>query len=130
MAEIDYLIDDLKLYNKWIYEDAYDYNVLDNTNLIVTLNDGRRYFYDYSVHSGRFLPDEHDYTYDEYKKEFSYRLFYLMKRRHITQKELSEMTGISEYSISAYITEKSIPSSFNLDRISKALEVNVGYWNI
>ena len=53
-----------------------------------------------------------------------------MRRKVITQKELSEMTGISEVSINHYISEKRIPSAANLERIANALGVDIGYFRL
>lgn len=69
-------------------------------------------------------------TEQDYRNEFSKRLKNMIKDVEITQKELSEMTGISEYTISAYATGKSTPSLFHANEIARALHRPINYFNI
>lgn len=130
MAAIDYLIEGFNLYERSLSKIAVDYEMLDYLNLLVTLEDGRRVIYNDSVNSRRILPDKNNFTDEEYKRELGYRLYLLMQRKFITGKELSKMTGISEVSISNYISEKRIPSAANLERIANALGVDIGYFRL
>ena len=59
------------------------------------------------------------------REEFSIRLKRLMYRQGVTQKELSEETGISEMTISNYMNGKRTPSFYNVDKISKALKCSI-----
>ena len=130
MAAIDYLIEGFNLYNKSLSKLAVDYKMLDYSNLLVILDDGRRVIYNDTSTGSRILPDRNNFTDDEYKRELGYRLYYLMRRKFITGKELSEMTGISEHTISTYVCEKTIPSAANLERIANALGVDIGYFRL
>ena len=62
---------------------------------------------------------------DVYKKEFGRRLIRIIKRKGFTQKELSELTGISERTLTRYICGKSIPSLLHIDKIARALNCSV-----
>ena len=130
MAAIDYLIEGFNLYNKTLSKIAVNYEMLDCANLLVTLDDGRRVIYNDTSTGSRILSDRNNFTDDEYKRELGYRLYYLMRRKFITGKELSEMTGISEHTISTYVCEKTIPSAANLERIANALGVDIGYFKL
>ena len=130
MTAIDYLIKAFNLYNKSLSKLAVDYKMLDYSNLLVTLDDGRRVIYNDTSTGSRILPDRNNFTDGEYKRELGYRLYYLMRRKFITGKELSEMTGISEYTISAYATGKSTPSLFHANEIARALHRPINYFNI
>lgn len=69
-------------------------------------------------------------TEQEYRNEFSKRLKSMIKDEEITQKELSKLTGISEHTISAYITSKSTPSLYHANEIARALKKPINYFNI
>lgn len=45
----------------------------------------------------------------------------MLEDKHITQKELSEMTGITESAISHYVRGTRVPRGSNLIKIAKAL---------
>ncbi len=50
----------------------------------------------------------------------------LRKKQKITQKQLAEMTGIAEITIRQYEANKYIPKIANLQKISSALNINIG----
>ena len=94
--------------------------------LIAKLKDGRVFSYYGSEHSIRRLPsDAYSLTEEECKKEFGIRLNRLMFVKNITQKMLSEKTGIAQGNISNYITGRTSPSFYVVDRIAKALDCSI-----
>ena len=94
--------------------------------LIVVLEDGVRVLYDDSDNTIRQLPSNPDnLTKRECGKEFGFRLSRMMERKHITQCELSELTGIQQSSISHYTNGSKLPSFYNLDKIAKALNCSM-----
>lgn len=54
---------------------------------------------------------------------FSVRLLETMRRRGLTQKELSMMTNLSQGAVSKYLRGASLPKSLELYRMSKVLGV-------
>ena len=64
------------------------------------------------------------YRYDEelYKKEFSSNLQRVLNDKNVSQRKLSEDTGISEVSISRYLNGKRIPSFYTIEKIALALK--------
>lgn len=69
--------------------------------------------------------DADDITEDEWRKIFSKKLIDKMYYANISQWRLSELTGISEVSISKYMNGRATPSGFNIDRICRALKCSV-----
>lgn len=97
-----------------------------NGGLIVNLRNGDTIFYDDINKSIRNLPrNSNSMTEEECRKEFGIRLRKLMFRKGVTQAELSDMTGIQQSALSNYITGKTSPSFYNVDKIAKALECSV-----
>ncbi|WP_407450026.1 helix-turn-helix domain-containing protein [Fibrobacter sp.] len=93
-----------------------------NQELILDLSDGISISYydrDNSIHR---LPNPNEpLTVDDYKIEFGRRLYRMMDERHVTQEWLAAATGITQHTISDYVTGKVSPSYYNVDKIAKAL---------
>lgn len=97
------------------YEDYYG-------DLVLKMDDGETIIYDDITRSYRRLPyDSTELTEDECRREFGIRLDKILRRKNITQIELSEMTGINKVILNGYITGKHSPSFYNVDIIAKAL---------
>lgn len=79
---------------------------------------------------GIFRKGEINMTEQEYRNEFSKRLKNMIKDKEITQKELSKLTGISEHTISNYVTGQITPSLFHANEIARALHRPINYFNI
>lgn len=60
----------------------------------------------------------------EVKESFQNRLKQLLEIKHLTQKELSDMTGISRSLINKYLKGVSETNNEKLSRIAKATNVN------
>ena len=95
-------------------------------DLYMELKDGSKVaFYD-SDETLRYLPkDESSLTEEECRKEFGIRLSRLMRRKGIMQSELSELTGITQASISQYINGRKSPSFYTVDKIARALNCSI-----
>lgn len=121
------MIRNFELYFPTLAEDVTEY-FYDHTlgELIFILRDGVTWCYEDTDNSIHRLPNScNDMTDDEYKSEFGRRLKKLMFRKHITQKELTERTGITQCMISRYINGRSIPTFINVDKIARALDCSV-----
>ena len=55
-------------------------------------------------------------------RSITYRIKEMLKEKNISQKELAEMTGITESAISRYVKGERVPRGTNLIKIAKALE--------
>lgn len=117
------IYENLKLYWPFIQDLAISYEEVSDYEIMATLSDGRIVLYDDFDHSLRNLPkNSESITDEEFKQEFSSRLRRVMYRKGITQIDLSEMTGISQPRISSYVSGKTFPSFYSIDRIAKALK--------
>ena len=66
-------------------------------------------------------------TESRWRKELGHKIFRTVNMKGIPLYRLSEMSGISESSISQYVNGKATPSSYTLKKIAVALGVTVGY---
>lgn len=120
------LINRLDRYYPTIVRDAVEYIQVGPMELIVITSNGSRILYDDMDQTFRVLPQNSDnMTEQECRHEFAVRLRRLMFREGISQKDLSDMTGISEVTLSNYINGKRTPNFFNVDKISKALGCSI-----
>lgn len=91
----------------------------------IWLDDGRAFIFDKYESTLRSIPSYSKYiTEEECRIEFSYRLRKILKMKGISQRELSDLTGISYTVISYYMTGKHTPSLYVIDRIAKALNIS------
>lgn len=112
----------LRLKYEHILEKTVNIQELNNVEFILTLKDGRDLLYNDIGQTLRELPpDKNNMTEEECLSEFGERLFRVMCRTHINQLMLSERTGIPQPVLSRYMTGKSCPSFYKVDKIVKVL---------
>lgn len=89
---------------------------------LVECDDGSRILFNMTDGSFRSLPrDPDNLSKEEYSKEFGRRLIRILERKHISQHELSNRTGIAQYLISDYVNGRRLPGTYNLYKISRVL---------
>lgn len=88
--------------------------------ILATLDDGTMVRYNGILGTARDVVS-YDGSEDQYKKEFSFRLIEKMADRCVDQSYLSQLSGISQPSISNYIYGKSLPTAYVLNKLAKAL---------
>lgn len=99
-----------------------DYRLRNPNELIVTFTNGTRLIFcepeniAYKISSNN--PEKSEY---DIRLDFSTALRRILYRRDISQKELSELTGITPAMISRYLNRKATPSIFVLHKIARAL---------
>ena len=94
--------------------------------ILMTLDDSTKMSYDDLDETIRKLPgDGSDMTIEECAIEFGIRLNRIMKIQGVSQLELSEATGITQPSISNYISGKIMPSFYSAVKIARYLDCNV-----
>lgn len=105
---------------------AVEYHKKGPFELVVKLDDGHVISY-YDTEQGiRRLPsDDTNLTEEECREEFGIRLCRIMYYKGVTQKELSELTGITQANISNYITGRQTPSFYKVDKIARALDCSI-----
>lgn len=120
------LFEELKRYYSYVADDAVDYYLDVNHDLVVKTSDGNTYLFDCIEKGLRRLPREDaDITEDDFGKEFGRRLNARMIRKCVTQTALSKMTGIHQTLISQYVSGKVIPSFYRVHVLAKALDCSV-----
>ena len=120
------IYENLKRYFPYIAEDAAKCHQVNMYEMVIDLIDGSSILYDDLEKTIRVLPnDSDDMSEEECRKEFGYRLRRVMYIKRVNQTELSQKTGIPQALLSRYMTGKTSPSFYNVDRICKALGCSI-----
>ena len=93
-------------------------------SIIAELLDGTVIEYNDALRSFRTVR-KFDGTEESWKREFSSKLIKMMADKGCDQTYLSEISDISQQSISNYIHKKAIPNCYTVFKLSKALGCNV-----
>lgn len=129
METIDYLIHNLKLTDPWLMDDAIRFEEIGPHELMIYCEDGSRVHYD-CFNGDWFKWYSTDYDVNKRSDEkiiqdFQWRLRRTMTLKCIGQAQLAEMSGISQATISNYLTGKSMPDILKLNKLARALNVDV-----
>lgn len=117
-------------YPLFVTRRAVDYiDCNDPAELIVITENDEQILYDLFTGTECYLKEynssEHTVTENEYRKQFAQRLRRIMYMRSFNQQRLSEASGISEHTLSKYMNGKSLPNTYTLFRLSRALSCDV-----
>ena len=93
--------------------------------ITVILDDGEKIAYDIKSERLYKIVNDDECTDEEFGKLLSDRIKHEMMSRQMTQKFLSQSTGIPQSSISEYINGRKIPSALVLKKIARALRCSV-----
>lgn len=119
----EYRLRNVQMDYPWIAKDADEYFTDDPFEVVVRLLDGTMVAYDDLTHMVRRLPsNSNELSESEFMNEFGIRLRRIMAVKCINELELSRRTGVSNVSISNYLTCKTMPSFYNVYKIAKALD--------
>ena len=128
MENIDYLIHNLKLTNRDIYESAIRFEEIGPNELMIYCKDGSRVHYDcFNGDWFKWYPTDYDINKRSDKKiiqDFQWRLRRTMTVKCIGQAQLAEMSGLSQKTIGNYLTGKSMPDILKLNKLARALGVD------
>ena len=121
-----YAIREVELNFPEILEMAISCKVNEYHEVVMELNDGTFAIYDL-IEQGlrRIRIDRYNMTEEDCRREFGKRLAVVLRRKNVTQKELEERTGIPRSLISRYVTGKTSPSFYVVDKIAKALDCSM-----
>lgn len=129
METIDYLIHNLKLTDPWLIEKAIRFEEVGDLELMVYCKDGTKVRYDcFNGDWFKYYPADYDInerTEEQIVQDFQWRLKRTMTIHCIGQAQLAEMSGISQATISNYLTGKSMPDILKLNKLARALDVDV-----
>ena len=130
MGYLEGSIERFEMYYSQHIGNVADYRLRNPNELIVTFTNGTRLIFcepeniAYKISSNNTEKSEYDIRLD-----FSTALRRILYRRDITQKELSELTGISQTTISKYLNRKATPSLYIIDRLTRALGCSINDFN-
>ncbi len=129
MQDGDKMFNNFTIRFPFIAEKATEWFESSEYDITVRLEDGSIFLYDDMEGSIRKLPsDSGCLTKEECDREFGERLMRMMRRKFVTQSELSERTGLSQAQISNYINGRTTPSFYIADKIAKALGCSTDYF--
>ena len=107
-------------------EKVSSWDQINSTEILLRLENGEELIFDEMDKTLRTLPpDKYSLSEEQCRNEFGIRLRKTLQRHNMSQLELSEITGIYQPQISNYISGKSTPSFYNVDKIAKALGCSV-----
>lgn len=116
----------------WAADKVVRWNSSDVGEIVVELDDGSVVQYDKIIKTWRFarnlqeLKDLRTPTNeDEWKQEFSWRLYRKMVSKGLSQDDLAFEADISPASITKYMNGTSVPSAYNLLKIAKAMHLSI-----
>lgn len=110
------------------HKETIHYEPFGVAEILIFMKDGSKYVYNHQYHrlrcvqEPRPIPEPEPLSDEERLNEFSKKLRKVMKSRHINQRELSELTGISRQAINRYLNGERIPDIRIIFRIMDALE--------
>ena len=93
-------------------------------SIIAELLDGTVIEYNDALRSFRTVR-KFDGTEESWKREFASKLIKMMANKGCDQTYLSEISGVSQVSISNYLNKKAIPNCYTVFKLSKALGCTV-----
>jgi len=99
-----------------------EYQQIDDTGLLVKLNNGESILYDDVDNTFRCLPrDSIHMSKQECLDEFGIRLRRIMKRKGLTQREVCKAMNMDEGNFSRYANGERAPSFYIADKIAKTV---------
>lgn len=129
MENMDYLIHNLKLTDPWLIEKAIRFEEVGPFELMIYCKDGSKVRYDeFNGDWFKWYPSDYDInkrSEEQIVQDFQWRLKRTMMLRCIGQAQLAEMSGLSQKTISNYLTGKSMPDILKLNKLARALDVDV-----
>ena len=120
------LKEECALYFPTVMADAIECEEAGPFELVIKRSNGSLWSYYGLNNTMRQLPsNSNEMTESDVRREFAIRLNRMMQLRGMSQKELSERTGVSVYSINKYLNKKVTPSLYAVDKIAKALDCSM-----
>ena len=93
---------------------------------IFYIMDGNKVIFDELENTALYIPprDSNSTRLSEYewRREFARKLKRKLELKHMTQKELASLTGISYASLRKYLHEESTPNAYILNKIAEVLK--------
>ena len=120
----DEIYTNFKTYYPFLDEEVSSWSPNGLNSIIAELFDGTIIEYNDALRSFRTVR-KFDETEESWKREFASKLIKMMADKGCDQTYLSEISGVSQVSISNYLNKKAIPNCYTVFKLSKALGCNV-----
>lgn len=107
---------------------VYDQEYLGDFETLFFLEDGDKILFDELNKKWKLIspsPDKTELTDDEWIAEFSRKLKKKLSLKHMTQKELGELIGVSTFAVSRYVNGIQTPPILILRKIASVLNCSV-----
>lgn len=121
---------ELELRCPFIAERAVSYRKTGRFEFTVDLDDGTRAVYNTATKTFGMVRNARELANmdkEEWRDEFSKRLRRLFAQSFLTERELSERTGIPLVTLNRYLNGKHAPDPYNILKLARELGCSVGY---
>lgn len=116
----EYVLRDFRLYFPYLANKVVRERWIDARTVIFDMDDGKLIRYSHSLNAIRVIK-EYDGTEEEWRKEFSRRLYEKMENNGFTQVTLADRIGVSAMTINKYLHHQALPNSYIASKLAKAL---------
>lgn len=108
---------------------AIDWYPSGKSEIIIVMSDRSKVVYNGNTQRFSFIRctdgEYENLTEEEWRRKFAAKLYEYMTYNCMTQKELAELLNVSQMTISKYLNAIATPTSYNLDRIARALNCSI-----
>lgn len=122
------IIEDFVSENVYMAEQLVDWYPSGQMEIIIRLKDGCKYRYDWLEKTITLISspiDDELMDEESWRSKFGHRLYLKMRKFGISQEDLADATSISVVTISRYINGKATPSTYNMEKIARALRCSI-----
>ena len=120
----DAIYQNFKTYYPFLDSEVRSWSPNGINSIIAELLDGTVIEYNDALRSFRTVR-KFDGTEESWKREFASKLIKMMANKGCDQTYLSEISGVSQVSISNYLNKKAIPNCYTASKLAKALGCTV-----
>ena len=120
----DEIYRNFKTYYPFLDSEVVSWSPNGPNSIVAKLSDGSVIEYNDVFRAFRTIR-EFDGTEESWKREFASKLMKIMADKGCDQTYLSEISGVSQVSISKYLNKKAIPNCYTVFKLSQALGCNI-----
>lgn len=118
-------IEDFEHRFPWLFKRMKSFEEYDDDRVFIGLSDGKTMLYDNFMHELKEVKrfdDINELTEEEWRIGFSKLLRKQISSKNITQYELANKLGVSEMTISRYVTGRCLPSVYIINKLVRVLK--------
>ena len=117
-------IEDFEHRFPWLFKRMESFEEYDDDRVFIELSDGKTMIYDNFINELKEIKrfnDIYELSEEEWRIGFSKILRKQISSKNITQYELANKLGVSEMTISRYVTGRCLPSVYIINKLVRAL---------